>query len=217
MPEQVEREVQRPCGWCGQAVTQPGGRQRLRRYCSQSCRQRAYEDRRAAARRAPDWQPPEQAERIVEVQPRYPHTVDGWERALTELAAQVRRRSIGSCNHTRLALALDAVRQLLHAEASGPAPVSPVRQPQPVAASRRVPYVGDDPVLRWLTVNATDRPTTLRMLADALAVNVERIRTVLIDYVAADIVIARRITPLGAQLVDVATIPDHAKFTIFVR
>lgn len=37
------------CEWCGGQVRQPGvGRQR--RYCRQSCRQRAYEERRVAAR-----------------------------------------------------------------------------------------------------------------------------------------------------------------------
>jgi hypothetical protein len=39
----------RPCGWCGGRIDQPKiGR--LRDYCSQSCRQRAYEDRREAGR-----------------------------------------------------------------------------------------------------------------------------------------------------------------------
>lgn len=39
----------RPCGWCGNRIDQPKVG-RLRDYCSQSCRQRAYEGRREAGR-----------------------------------------------------------------------------------------------------------------------------------------------------------------------
>lgn len=213
MSPPVERELQRPCGWCGQVVVQPGGRRRLRRYCSQSCRQRAYEDRRAAARRAPDWQPPEQAERVVEVQPRYPTTIDGWERALAELARQLGDNTIGFWNRHRVEAALDAVRNAL--------PTPPTRTTRPVPAdpspSLRAPArpAVDGPVLRWL-VKASGRPTTLRLLAGELAIAVDQVRAVLVDCVAADVIDTRRTTPIGAVPVDLAVMPDHARFTITV-
>ncbi|WP_425484931.1 hypothetical protein [Amycolatopsis anabasis] len=39
------------CGWCGRRLPQGENRGRRRRYCGQSCRQRAYE-RRAAVQRS---------------------------------------------------------------------------------------------------------------------------------------------------------------------
>ncbi|MEU6641684.1 hypothetical protein ABZ863_03955 [Saccharomonospora sp. NPDC046836] len=42
--------VPRHCGWCGRRLQQSGTVGRRRRYCGQSCRQRAYE-RRAAVQR----------------------------------------------------------------------------------------------------------------------------------------------------------------------
>ncbi|TVT49880.1 hypothetical protein FNH05_16530 [Amycolatopsis rhizosphaerae] len=41
----------RHCGWCGSRLEQSSARGRRRRYCGQSCRQRAYE-RRAAVQRS---------------------------------------------------------------------------------------------------------------------------------------------------------------------
>lgn len=40
----TRRARQQPCGWCGRDVTDVGMGRR-RRYCRQSCRQRAYEQR----------------------------------------------------------------------------------------------------------------------------------------------------------------------------
>lgn len=39
-----------PCVWCGRQVDQRSGAGRPRRYCAQSCRQRAYEQRTALRR-----------------------------------------------------------------------------------------------------------------------------------------------------------------------
>ena len=49
-------ELRRPaaskhCGWCGRRLPESGNVDRRRRYCGQSCRQRAYE-RRAAVQRS---------------------------------------------------------------------------------------------------------------------------------------------------------------------
>lgn len=213
MSEPVERELQRPCGWCGQAIAQPGGRRRLRRYCCQSCRQRAYEDRRAAARHAPDWEPPERAERIVEVQLPYPRTIDGWERALAALAGQLRDHTIGFWNRERVEAALDAVREALPDGPPGLVRPAPVRSS---ASAAPVPRVADDPVLRWLS-RTGEQPTTLRLLASELAVTVEQIRALLAGYVAAGVVVARRVTAQGTSLVNVGAIADHARFTITVH
>ena len=38
------------CTWCGRRLPDQGGVGRRRRYCAQSCRQRAYEDRHALNR-----------------------------------------------------------------------------------------------------------------------------------------------------------------------
>lgn len=39
------------CGWCGRTLPDQDGAGRRRKYCGQSCRQRAYEDRHALTRR----------------------------------------------------------------------------------------------------------------------------------------------------------------------
>ncbi|OLR93931.1 hypothetical protein [Actinokineospora bangkokensis] len=39
------RAVPRHCGWCGREITGDARGGRPRRYCAQSCRQRAYEQR----------------------------------------------------------------------------------------------------------------------------------------------------------------------------
>jgi hypothetical protein len=47
--QQSESEVKR-CGWCRRVLAQQGSVGRPRLYCSQACRQRAYEQRAATAR-----------------------------------------------------------------------------------------------------------------------------------------------------------------------
>jgi hypothetical protein len=50
-PERVRTRTEvRHCGWCGQRLPEDGKVGRPRRYCSQSCRQRAYERRSAVQR-----------------------------------------------------------------------------------------------------------------------------------------------------------------------
>ncbi|PRX45031.1 hypothetical protein B0I33_110130 [Prauserella shujinwangii] len=46
----LRRRVVHYCGWCGKRVEQNGTVGRRRRYCGQSCRQRAYERRIAVQR-----------------------------------------------------------------------------------------------------------------------------------------------------------------------
>ncbi|PXY36915.1 hypothetical protein BA062_11345 [Prauserella flavalba] len=47
---ELRTPVPKHCGWCGRRLEQSGTVGRRRRYCGQSCRQRAYE-RRAAVQR----------------------------------------------------------------------------------------------------------------------------------------------------------------------
>jgi hypothetical protein len=53
-PERLKTRTEvRHCGWCGQRLAEEGKAGRVgrpRRYCSQSCRQRAYERRSAVQR-----------------------------------------------------------------------------------------------------------------------------------------------------------------------
>ncbi|WP_230422779.1 hypothetical protein [Prauserella cavernicola] len=48
--QQLRTPVPRHCGWCGRRLEQSGSVGRRRRYCGQSCRQRAYERRTAVQR-----------------------------------------------------------------------------------------------------------------------------------------------------------------------
>jgi membrane-bound lytic murein transglycosylase len=47
---EARRNASRHCGWCGRRLEQRGSVGRRRRYCGQSCRQRAYERRSAVQR-----------------------------------------------------------------------------------------------------------------------------------------------------------------------
>ncbi|MEO7127184.1 MAG: hypothetical protein ABI382_12275 [Nakamurella sp.] len=46
----VPRRAPNRCGWCGRQLPAQGGTGRRRKYCGQSCRQRAYENRHALSR-----------------------------------------------------------------------------------------------------------------------------------------------------------------------
>lgn len=47
----VRRADAARCEWCGRSLPDQDGAGRRRKYCGQSCRQRAYEDRHALSRR----------------------------------------------------------------------------------------------------------------------------------------------------------------------
>ncbi|WP_374108074.1 hypothetical protein [Saccharopolyspora sp. 6V] len=49
-PETARRRAERHCSWCGRRLTSSGRQGRPRLYCTQSCRQRAYERRGAVQR-----------------------------------------------------------------------------------------------------------------------------------------------------------------------
>ena len=93
------------CGWCGATVPVPG-RGRVPKWCSASCRHRAWEQRRAAAS---GLSAIEVVDRPVEVvrtvtkikrvvvdgpQIATPRTVEEWARLIEELAARLDRGTI---------------------------------------------------------------------------------------------------------------------------
>lgn len=85
-PEVVRRRLAATtCGWCGGPI-EPKSRGRIPKWCSAACRQRAWEQSRAATSgRAAV----EVVERIVEIPGRHPRHGE-WASLLNELATQLR-------------------------------------------------------------------------------------------------------------------------------
>jgi hypothetical protein len=50
VPRRTNRDASVRCQWCGRRLPDQGGVGRRRRYCAQSCRQRAYESRHTLRR-----------------------------------------------------------------------------------------------------------------------------------------------------------------------
>jgi hypothetical protein len=89
-PEVVRRRLAATtCGWCGGTI-EPKARGRIPKWCSAACRQRAWEQSRAAASgRAAV----EVVERIVEIPGRHPRHGE-WTTLLNDLAKQLREDAI---------------------------------------------------------------------------------------------------------------------------
>jgi hypothetical protein len=99
------RRAATTCGWCGGPI-QPKARGRIPTWCSPACRQRAWEQSRAAASGRAAVQV---IERRVEVPTRQPLTRRDWARALQELAQQLDDGRIYDRDLSGLSVALDAV------------------------------------------------------------------------------------------------------------
>ena len=85
-PEVVRRRLAATtCGWCGGAI-EPKARGRIPKWCSAACRQRAWEQNRAAESGRSAVQV---VERIVEIPGRDPRHLE-WVPLLDELAKQLR-------------------------------------------------------------------------------------------------------------------------------
>ncbi len=99
------RRAATTCGWCGGPI-QPKDRGRIPTWCSPACRQRAWEQSRAAAsgRAAVHV-----VERRVEVPTRLPLTRRDWPQALQELAQQLDDGRVYDRDLSALSVALDAV------------------------------------------------------------------------------------------------------------
>ncbi len=93
------------CGWCGGPI-QPKARGRIPTWCPPACRQRAWEQSRAAASGRGAVQV---VERRVEVPTRQPLTRRDWPQALQELAQQIDDGRIYDRDLSGLSVALDAV------------------------------------------------------------------------------------------------------------
>ncbi len=99
------RRAATTCGWCG-GLIQPKARGRIPTWCSPACRQRAWEQARAAASGRAAVQV---VERHVEVPTRLPLTRRDWPQALHELAQQLDDGRIYDRDLSGLSVALDAV------------------------------------------------------------------------------------------------------------
>jgi hypothetical protein len=99
------RRAATTCGWCGGPI-QPKARGRIPTWCSPACRQRAWEQSRAAASGRAAVQV---VERRVEVPTRLPLTRRDWPQALRELAQQLDDGRIYDRDLSGLSVALDAV------------------------------------------------------------------------------------------------------------
>ncbi len=99
------RRAATTCAWCGGPI-QPKARGRIPTWCSPACRQRAWEQSRAAASGRAAVQV---VERHVEVPTRLPLTRRDWPQALQELAKQLDDGRIYDRDLSGLSVALDAV------------------------------------------------------------------------------------------------------------
>jgi hypothetical protein len=102
---QGRRRAASTCGWCGGpiAVRATG---RLPKWCSPSCRQRAWEQTRAAAS---GWSAVQIVERRVEMPVPIPPTRGDWPRLLGELVTQLDTGRIYNRDLDELSAALTAI------------------------------------------------------------------------------------------------------------
>lgn len=99
------RSAATACGWCGGPIT-PGSRGPIPKWCSATCRHRAWEQTRAAAS---GLSAVELVERRVEVQVPLVPTRRDWPRLLGELAGQLNDGRVYDRNLPALARALEPV------------------------------------------------------------------------------------------------------------
>jgi hypothetical protein len=99
------RRAASACGWCGTAM-EPKARGRIPKWCSASCRQRAWEQARAATSGRSAVQV---VERRVEVPVPMPPTRRDWPRLLDELARQIDDGRVYDRDLDGLTFALTAV------------------------------------------------------------------------------------------------------------
>lgn len=103
----ARRTAATDCGWCGGPIT-PGRRGPIPKWCSATCRHRAWEQARAAAS---DRSAVQVVERRVEISRPVTLTRRDWARLLDELARQLDDGPVYDRDLRELASALDAVLQ----------------------------------------------------------------------------------------------------------
>ena len=105
------------CAWCGRPIT-PARRGPIPKWCSATCRHRAWEQTRAAASGRSAIQV---VERRVDVPSRLPITRRDWQWVLGDLTAQLADGHIYDRDLADLATAIDAVLQAYVRRAGTPA------------------------------------------------------------------------------------------------
>src|SRR5439155_13040763 len=208
MPTPSERLISTTCARCGGPIAYPG-KGKWPRYCGRTCRQRAYEERRAAALvgAAGDGVPAAPVRQVLErvTAPRHPSTVPGWVAALGELAAQVRAGRLTDDPYRRdeLRHALAAVAQALGVPAAG-ASTRPTTAPAPALsppAAALAAHIGGavlTSIERLAANTGWDEATVRRLLRE------------LVDAGAATITRTAGAGG-GVELVDVDRIAAHAR------
>src|SRR5215203_863806 len=111
--QQAQRAAASTCGWCYGPIT-PRTRGPIPKWCSATCRHRAWEQARAAASGRAAVQI---VERRVEVRTRQPLTRRDWPQALQELAQQLHDGRIYDRDLAGLSVALAAVLVAYHLRA----------------------------------------------------------------------------------------------------
>ena len=106
----ARRAAATACGWCGGPIT-ARARGPIPKWCSATCRHRAWEQTRAAASGRAAVQI---VERRVQVPTPQPLTRRDWPQALAELAAQLADGRIYDRDLAGLSIALDAVLVAYH-------------------------------------------------------------------------------------------------------
>ncbi|MFI7511454.1 hypothetical protein ACIBSS_32060 [Micromonospora aurantiaca] len=224
----TEHEIETPCGWCGNAITQPPTGRR-KRYCDRSCRQRAYELRTAERRHQADVDAGRirtvPAQRVVErtIQPRRPTTVAQWETALGDLAEQLHAGRYAWDRHRIRA----AVNQVLGAlghrlpdawvinggDPSARPALSPAGPPgPPTIALAAVDGDLSDAQAAVIGCAGPDGIDTTLTRLQALTGRTEALlRAALRDLTATRLVVLRR---LGEPVDDVDALSEHARFQL---
>lgn len=220
MPAPIEREIQSPCGWCGQAIVQPVRGRKLR-YCDRSCRQRAYELRTAQARHgrdlAADRVRVEPAGRVVErvIQPRHPTTTAAWEATLAVLAEQMHTGRIAPHDHARIRHVLAGVQTALGVTTAPDVTPGSESGSDVAAAASPAGRVGEQ-LVEWLAATSAGASglTTVTRLAGELGIAGDDVRGVLATLVDAGGARLTRTEHEHGRDVDVDPdhIADHARF-----
>jgi endogenous inhibitor of DNA gyrase (YacG/DUF329 family) len=207
----IKRILQAPCAWCGRAIeVKPRGRRP--RFCSQACRQRDYELRTAAGRYGADAAAgriaAEPAERVIErtLLAKHPTRPADWEKALAELAEQIRASRIDPAHHERIRAALHTVQDTIDADQldrrrrSGPPPA---------------PNSALDLAAQAVLASLRDLPgrTSIERLAALTGHDVDTIRGALAVLNAAGaIIVYRQLTGTQPVPIDPYALSPHANF-----
>ncbi|SBT69310.1 hypothetical protein GA0070622_6435 [Micromonospora sediminicola] len=217
MAADTEREIETPCGWCGNTIVQPPTG-RKKRYCDRSCRQRAYELRTAQRRHQADVDAGRirtvPAQRVVErtIRPRPPRTAAQWETTLAELADQLyagrhpwdRHRIRAALNGVLLALGEEPLPERHHT------PPATFDDPHQAALDDATSAAA---VALLVTFSGATTDTTLTRLAESTGHPAPAIRAALERLAGQRLATLRR---HDRPVDDVAGLAEHARFQLWL-